>query len=130
VPQCNTSIPNSIAPEKIRFRVRLEGQDPGWKDVGNERKAFYSDLAPRSCRFRVMASNNSRVWKEADDSLDFSIAPAYYRTAWFRASSVAAFFMLLNVWTGVGAGTEVELSIPGSIACGTARARNRWWKAG
>ena len=28
----------------------------------------------------------------------------------------------LNVWTAAGAGTEIELSIPGSIAYGTARA--------
>ncbi len=44
-----------VAPEKIRFRVKLEGRDPDWKDVGNERKAFYNDLPPRNYRFRVMA---------------------------------------------------------------------------
>jgi signal transduction histidine kinase/ligand-binding sensor domain-containing protein len=83
------------APEKIRFRVKLEGRDPGWKDAGNERKAFYNDLPPRSYRFRVMASNNSGVWNEAGDSLDFSIAAAYYQTAWFQASCAAAFLGLL-----------------------------------
>jgi signal transduction histidine kinase len=84
-----------VAPEKIRFRVKLEGRDPDWKDVGNERKAFYNDLAPRNYRFRVAACNNSGVWNEAGASFDFSIAPAYYQTAWFRASGVAAFFALL-----------------------------------
>ena len=63
------------------FRVKLEGHDPDWKDVGNERKAFYNDLPPRNYRFRVMASNNSGVWNEAGASFDFSIAPAYYQTA-------------------------------------------------
>ena len=70
-----------VAPEKIRFRVKLEGHDPDWKDVGNERKAFYNDLPPRNYRFRVMACNNSGVWNEAGASFDFSIAPAYYQTA-------------------------------------------------
>ena len=84
-----------IAPEKIHFRVKLDGRDPDWKDVGNERKAFYNDLPPRNYRFRVMASNNSGVWNEAGDSLDFSIAPAYYQTTYFRLSCVAAFFALL-----------------------------------
>jgi signal transduction histidine kinase len=84
-----------VAPEKIRFRVKLEGRDPDWKDIGNERKAFYNDLPPRSYRFRVMASNNSGVWNEAGDSLDFSIAAAYYQTAWFQASCAAAFLGLL-----------------------------------
>ncbi len=84
-----------VAPEKIRFRVKLEGHDPDWKDVGNERKAFYNDLPPRNYRFRVMACNNSGVWNEAGASFDFSIAPAYYQTPWFQASCVAAFLGLL-----------------------------------
>ena len=84
-----------VAPEKVRFRVKLEGHDAGWKDAGTDRKAFYNDLPPRHYRFHVMASNNSGVWNEAGDSLDFSIDPAYYQTTWFRASCVAAFFALL-----------------------------------
>ncbi|MDT7816697.1 MAG: hypothetical protein QOJ42_6613 [Acidobacteriaceae bacterium] len=84
-----------VAPEKILFRVKLEGRDPDWKDVGNERKAFYNDLPPRNYRFRVLASNNSGVWNEAGASFDFSIAPAYYQTSWFQASCAAAFLGLL-----------------------------------
>jgi len=84
-----------VAPEKIGFRVKLEGRDPDWKDVGNDRKAFYNDLPPRNYRFRVMACNNSGVWNEAGASFDFSIAPAYYQTAWFQASCAAAFLGLL-----------------------------------
>jgi signal transduction histidine kinase len=83
-----------VAPEKIRFRVKLEGRDPDWKDVGNERKAFYNDLPPRNYRFRVKACNNSGVWNEAGASFDFSILPAYYQTAWFQASCVAVFLGL------------------------------------
>jgi signal transduction histidine kinase/ligand-binding sensor domain-containing protein len=84
-----------VAPEKVRFRVKLEGWDHDWKDAGNDRKAFYSNLPPRRYRFRVMACNNSGVWNEAGTFLDFSIAPAYYQTNWFRALCVAAFLALL-----------------------------------
>ena len=42
-----------------------------------------------------MACNNSGVWNEAGAFLDFSIAPAYYQTTWFRLSCVAAFLALL-----------------------------------
>src|SRR5580658_8315464 len=84
-----------VAPEKIRFRVKLEGRDPDWKDVGNERKAFYNDLPPRNYRFRVVASNNSGVWNEAGALFEFSILPAYYQTTWFQASCAAAFLGLL-----------------------------------
>jgi signal transduction histidine kinase/ligand-binding sensor domain-containing protein len=84
-----------VVPEKVRFRVKLEGWDRDWKDAGNERKAFYSNLPPRNYRFRVMACNNSGVWNEAGDTLAFSIAPAYWQTNWFRVSCVAAFLLVL-----------------------------------
>ncbi len=84
-----------IAPEKMHFRFKLEGQDQDWREVVNQRSAEYSNLSPSNYRFRVMASNNSGVWNEAGDALDFSIAPAYYQTVWFRASSLAAFLLLL-----------------------------------
>jgi len=86
-----------VAPEKNRFKYKLEGYDRDWQDVGNRRQAFYNSLSPRKYRFRVMASNNSGVWNETGDTLDFSVEPAYYQTTWFRASCVAAFFALLWV---------------------------------
>ena len=83
------------APEKVRFRFKLEGQDPDWREVVNDREVQYSNLAPGNYRFRVAASNNSGVWNETGDTLEFSIAPAYFQTSWFRASVVAAFFLAL-----------------------------------
>ena len=47
------------APEKVRFRYMLEGQDADWKEVVNDRQVQYSNLPPRAYRFRVVASNNS-----------------------------------------------------------------------
>ena len=84
-----------VAPEKMLFRYKLEGHDSDWQDVGNRRQAFYGDLSPGNYRFRVSACNNSGVWNEAGTFLDFSIAPAYYQTTWFRVSCVAAFLALL-----------------------------------
>jgi len=84
-----------VAPEKVLFRYELEGWDRDWQDAGTRRHALYSNLPPRSYRFRVMACNNSGVWNEAGAFLAFSIAPAYYQTAWFRLSCVAALLALL-----------------------------------
>ncbi len=78
------------APEKVRFRYRLEGRDREWQDVGTRRQAFYTDLAPRTYRFHVIACNNSGVWNEAGSFVEFAIAPAYYQTALFRVSCVLA----------------------------------------
>ena len=44
----------------------------------------------------MIASNNSGVWNELGDALEFSVAPAYYQTNWFRALCVAAF--LASLW--------------------------------
>ena len=77
-----------IAPGKVRFKYRLEGQDPDWREVINERQAQYSNLAPGNYRFRVTASNNSGVWNEAGTTLDFSIAPAYCQTLGFGSRAV------------------------------------------
>jgi signal transduction histidine kinase len=86
-----------VAPEKIRFRYKLEGQDLDWKAVVNDRRVQYSNLPPGEYRFLVTASNNSGVWNEAGAALQFAIAPAYYQTAWFRAVFAAVFVGLL--WT-------------------------------
>jgi signal transduction histidine kinase len=43
----------------------------------------------------VIAANNDGIWNEQGAALDFSIAPAYYQTNWFRALCLAAFLMLL-----------------------------------
>ena len=84
-----------VAPEKVFFRYKLEGRDRDWQDVGNRRQAFYNNLPPRDYRFRVLACNNSGVWNETGAFLDFSVAPAYYQTTWFRLACVAAFLAVL-----------------------------------
>jgi signal transduction histidine kinase len=84
-----------VAPEKIHFKYKLEGQNQNWHEVINERQATYTNLGPRNYRFRVIASNNSGIWNETGDTLEFSIAPAWNQTTWFYASCVAAFLAML-----------------------------------
>jgi ligand-binding sensor domain-containing protein/PAS domain-containing protein len=84
-----------VAAEKVHFRYKLEGQDLEWTEVANKREVQYSNLSPGNYRFRVAASNNSGVWNEVGDAVDFSIAPAYYQTTWFRTLSVTALVALL-----------------------------------
>jgi signal transduction histidine kinase len=72
-----------VAPQKVRFRYRLEGRDSAWQEPGARRQAFYSELRPGRYQFRVIACNNDGVWNDAGASLDFSVAPAWYQTNWF-----------------------------------------------
>lgn len=77
-----------VAPDKNRFRVKLEGRDLGWRNVENRRQVVYTDLSPGTYRFRVTAANNSGVWNEIGGFLDFSVAPAYYQTRSFQTACV------------------------------------------
>ncbi len=84
-----------VAPEKIHFKYKLEGQDTDWREVINDREVQYANLHPGRYRFRVIAANNSGVWNEQGDKLEFSVDPAYYQTVWFRVLCVLASLALL-----------------------------------
>ena len=72
-----------VAPQKVRFRYKLEGRDTVWQDSGIRRQAFYTDLRPGRYKFRVTACNNDGVWNEQGATLDFAVVPAWYQTTRF-----------------------------------------------
>jgi signal transduction histidine kinase/streptogramin lyase len=86
-----------VAPQKVRFRYKLEGHDAAWQEPGTRRQAFYNDLRPGSYRFRVIACNNDGVWNTAGAILDFSVAPAWYQTIWFRILCVVFGILIVIV---------------------------------
>jgi signal transduction histidine kinase/ligand-binding sensor domain-containing protein len=92
-----------VAPEKVRFRYRLDGYDKDWQDSGTRRQAFYTNLRPHKYRFEVVACNNDGLWNEAGASASFFIAPAFYQTAWFQvlcyvaAATLAWMFYLVHI---------------------------------
>jgi signal transduction histidine kinase len=79
---------NFYAPEKVRFKYRLEGVDDAWIDAGTRREVFYTNLAPREYSFRVLACNSDGVWNELGAELRFSIEPFWYQTLWFKVLCV------------------------------------------
>src|SRR5262249_55994192 len=78
-----------------QFESSRDARDRGKQGAGNRRQAFYTNLDHGKYRFRVIASNNSGVWNEEGASLEFSVAPAYWQTWWFRALCIAALVALL-----------------------------------
>jgi len=84
-----------VAPEKVHFKYKLEGQDEDWQEKINDRQAEYTNLAPRHYRFRAIACNNSGLWNQTGDSLEFTIDPAFYQTNAFRAVCAVLFAALL-----------------------------------
>jgi ligand-binding sensor domain-containing protein len=79
-----------VAPQKVLFRYKLDGNDRDWQDAGTRRQAFYTDLKPGSYRFRVVACNNDGVWNESGAEVSFFIVPAFYQTLWFHLLCVIA----------------------------------------
>ncbi|AXC11341.1 putative two-component system sensor kinase [Acidisarcina polymorpha] len=79
-----------IAPQKVRFRYKLEGFDRDWVDAGARRTAYYTNLPPGAYSFRVIASNNDGVWNQSGASSDFRLQPHLYQTWWFYLALIAA----------------------------------------
>jgi ligand-binding sensor domain-containing protein len=84
-----------VSPQRVFFRVLLEGHDSEWKDAGTRRSAFYTNLTPGNYRFLVKACNNDGVWNEQGSELAFFIAPAWYQATWFRV-----LFLLFAIFLG------------------------------
>lgn len=84
------------APEKARFKYKLEGFDKDWIDAGARRVAYYTNLPPGDYKFRVIASNNDGLWNEEGASLTLYLKPHFYQTYWFYAFCAA--FALLIIW--------------------------------
>ena len=71
------------APQRVRFRYRLEKVDSEWVNAGGRRSAYYSHLAPGKYRFQVIACNNDGVWNERGAEVILAVLPHYWQTWWF-----------------------------------------------
>jgi signal transduction histidine kinase len=73
-----------VAPEKVRFKCRLNNFETDWADVGAKRVATYNYIPPGNYSFQVIACNNDGVWNETGASLKFEMLPYFWQTTWFH----------------------------------------------
>jgi ligand-binding sensor domain-containing protein/signal transduction histidine kinase len=71
------------APQRCRFRYRLEKMDAEWVDAGNRRSAYYSRLPPQQYHFQVIACNNDGVWNNDGAIISFTVLPYFWEKWWF-----------------------------------------------
>ncbi len=83
-----------VAPQKVRYRYKLDGFDHDWIDAGTRRMAYYTNIPPGTYTFRVQAANNDGVWNRAGAVLRFELRPHFYQTIWFYAALGAAAVLL------------------------------------
>lgn len=82
-------------PERNRYRYRLSGVDPGWRDAGSATTAYYTNLGPGSYTFEVLAANEDGVWGSAPTTRAFRIEPLLTQTFWFRGLLLIALVVLV-----------------------------------
>jgi len=93
-----------VAPEKIKFKYRMEGLDQTWIEGGGRRAAIYTHLPAGDYHFRVVASNNDGIWNETGASLRLTMPPQFWQTWWFVGSAALA-----TVGIGGGAARYIVL---------------------
>jgi len=71
------------APERLRFRHKLQGVDAEWVDTGDRREASYTRLPHGTYTFRVQTCNREGIWGQPGDSVTFSVLPFFWQTWWF-----------------------------------------------
>ncbi|MBE2238252.1 MAG: PAS domain S-box protein [Caldilineaceae bacterium] len=90
------------APQKNRYRYRLEGFDQAWTEVGSDRRLVtYTNLDPGDYTLRVVGSNNDGVWNETGAALSLIITPPWWETLWFR---ITAGVLVIGLITGAFVG--------------------------
>ena len=95
------------APNKVRFRYKLDGFDHSWIDAGAQRSAYYTNLPPGRYTFLVTGCNNDGVWSPSPASLAFQLRPYFYQTIWFYFFLVVA-ATLLGYWIYMWRVRQVE----------------------
>ena len=78
------------APDRTRFRYRIDGLDDDWVEADTRRTAHYGNLPPNNYRFRVIASTSEGGWNEAGAALAFRVEPHFYQVWWFLALACIA----------------------------------------
>lgn len=84
-------------PAKNKYAYKLENYEDVWREVGNQRSAFYSNLPPGDYVFRVKAANSNGVWNEEGVSIRLVITPPWWRTVWAYATYVLLFLIGVRV---------------------------------
>lgn len=84
------------APEKVRYRYRLEGFETNWVEARARREAYYTNIPPGHYRFTVSAASDDGLWNTTETSIPFHIQPYFYQTYWF--SGLCALLVAAASW--------------------------------
>jgi diguanylate cyclase (GGDEF)-like protein len=86
------------APRKNRYAYKLEGFDKNWIELGNMRRATYTNLDPGEYTFRVKGSNNDGQWNEEGASIRVKVLPPPWKTWWAYSLYAVAVLCVFAVY--------------------------------
>jgi signal transduction histidine kinase/streptogramin lyase len=81
---------NFSAPEKVRFKYRMDGLDPIWVDYDTKRVVDYPYLPHGRYQFQVLACNDDGLWSPQGASIELIIPPYFWQTRWFIGTVLLA----------------------------------------
>lgn len=88
--------PNFTAPEKVKFKYKLEGYDNEWNELKRrERQAQYTNLSHGKYVFKVMVSNSDGIWNDNYESFTFTVKKYYYERWGFIGLAVLALSLFI-----------------------------------
>ena len=91
-----------LSPQKLTYAYQLEGFDHQWNQVGNHRRATYSNLAPGCYKFVVTAFNNDGLQSARPAILNIIVKPAPWATWWawllYLTAFCAATYLFMRLW--------------------------------
>jgi signal transduction histidine kinase/ligand-binding sensor domain-containing protein len=84
------------APERVRYRYRLDPFDGRWMEPTDMRHAVYTNLSSGSYRFRLVASNGDGAFNGPETTIAVQVVPRFWQELWFQlvsglAAMLAAF---------------------------------------
>jgi signal transduction histidine kinase len=88
------------APERVRFRYRLDGFDSRWSEPAASAEAVYTNLAPGPYAFHVSASGGDGLWSGTEEVLALRVAPSTWQTWWFQLSALLAVALAARIAYG------------------------------
>lgn len=74
------------APDRVRFRYRMEGVEESWQEAGPERRAGYTHLPPGEYHFTLEGRADDGPWSEVPARVALRILAPWWRNPWMRVA--------------------------------------------
>ena len=93
--------PNILAPQRIKFRYRLDGVDKQWVEADTRRTVTYTHLSPGHYQFNVQAAALDEDWSNSTSaSMPLIVTPRFYErpTVQIAAGIILLSAVAFGVW--------------------------------